>query len=313
MCVVFGVLLGCARPPPQVPSPGGERSSRFPSFPARPRAGASQGFWAHWSDGRAELSGYRATVNRYGELRPAEVVLVYVTEPMNRRTWIKDDDAAVHERVVVLKLNASLKFQTGVYPYSVLTSVFSPVERYRDEAFAPVKLSLSVQEWCGHVFQALWPGDDHFVSQTMSYFASEGETREEVRTPPGTLYEDALLLQLRELDGPFAGGRDWRGTIVPSLWSSRRAHRALRPVEASITRSTAERDGTPVTRFTLRYADVTRSYDVERALPHRVVAWSASDGEEARILGTERLPYWQLNRNGDERERRRFGLSPTSP
>ncbi len=313
--VLLGLLaLACARPAPRAPSPPDvAASSRFPSLPARPRAGASRDFWARWSDGRAELSGYRATVNRYGELRPAEVVLIYVTEPMDRRTWIKDDAAPEAERVNVLKLNASLKFQTGVYPYSVLTSVFAPVDRYRDEAFAPVKVSLSVQEWCGHVFHAVWPGDDRFASQLMSYFASEGEAREEVPTPRGALYEDALLIQLRELDGPFAGGGDWRGALVPSLWSARRAHRALRPVDATITRARAERDGAPVTRFTLRYADVTRTFDVETAAPRRVLAWSASDGEEARLVATERLPYWQLNHNGDERERARFGASIPSP
>jgi hypothetical protein len=304
------VALGCTRPtPPAATAASAEAHARFPAFPAQPRQGASSAFWSRWSDGNAELSGYRATINRYGEMRPAEVVLIYVTEPMNRQTWIKDDDASPRDRVNVLKLNASLKFQTGVYPYSVLTSVFSPVERYRDEAFAPVKLSVSVQEWCGHVFHAVWPGDDRFTSQVMSYFASEGEAREEIPTPRGALYEDALLIQLRELDGPFAGGRDWRGSLVPALWATRRAHHPLRPVDATIARSQATLDGAPVTRFELRYADVTRTFDVEVALPHRVLAWRGSDGEDVRLVRTERLPYWRLNHNGDERQRESFGVA----
>jgi len=315
-CIALAALaaLGCARPaPPAATAASADAHARFPPFPAQPRQGASPAFWARWSDGNAELSGYRATVSRYNELRPAEVVLIYVTEPMNRRTWIKDDDAPAPDRVNVLKLNASLKFQTGVYPYSVLTSVFSPVERYRDEPFAPVKISLSVQEWCGHVFQAVWPGDDRFSSHVMSYFASEGEAREEVPTARGALYEDALLIQLRELDGPFAGGRDWRGSLVPSLWATRRVHRALRPVEATITRSQATLDGAPVTRFELRYADVTRTFDVEVAAPHRVLAWHGSDGEDVRLVRTERLPYWRLNHNGDERQRESFGAAVQGP
>ena len=314
-CIALAALaaIGCTRPAPPPATASAPERARFPSFPASARQGASPAFWAHWSDGNAELSGYRATVNRYGEMRPAEVVLIYVTEPMNRRTWIKDDDAPAPDRVNVIKLNASLKFQTGVYPYSVLTSVFSPVERYRDEPFAPVKISLSVQEWCGHVFQAVWPGDDRFASQVMSYFASEGEAREEVPTARGALYEDALLIQLRELDGPFAGGRDWRGSLVPSLWAARRAHRALRPVDASITRSSATLDGAPVTRFELRYGDVTRTFDVEVAAPRRVLAWRGSDGEDVRLVRTERLPYWRLNHNGDERRRESFGAAVTSP
>jgi hypothetical protein len=64
------LALGCARPV-AAPTPAQPREAqRFPSFPARPTASASAAFNARWSDGRAELTGYRATVNRYGELRP---------------------------------------------------------------------------------------------------------------------------------------------------------------------------------------------------------------------------------------------------
>ena len=126
---VLGLLLGCSRPAPAPVTPAARSTSieRFPVWPARPRASAGQGFSRAWSDGRAELSGYRARVNRYGEMRDAELVLIYVTEPMDRRTWVKDDDAPAEHLVDVLKLNASLRFQTGVYPYSVLTSVFAPL------------------------------------------------------------------------------------------------------------------------------------------------------------------------------------------
>lgn len=304
------LAVACSRPvtaPPPAATHAAE-APRFPAFPARPTARASEAFNTRWSDGRAELSGYRATINRYGEMRPAELMLLYVTEPMNRRTWIKDDAAAGDDRVGVIKLNMSLKFQTGVYPYSVLTSVFAPVDRWRADAFSPVKISLSVQEWCGHVFHAVWPGDDRFTSHILSYFASEGETRDEVSTPAHALYEDALFIQLRELDGPFADGHDWRGALVPSLWNARRAHRPLAAVDATIVRTRTTLDGADVNRFEVRYGDVTRTVDVETAEPHRILAWRCSDGEEARLLRTTRLPYWQLNHNGDERHREEFGL-----
>ncbi len=315
----LALALGCSRasttPAPPVrsaavdPTPSAE-GRRFPSLPERPTATAGEAFTRAWSDGQAELSGYTARVNRYGEMRDAELVLVYVTEPMDRATWIKDDDAPPERRVNVLKLNASLKFQTGVYPYSVLTSVFSPVDRYRAEPFAPAKISLSVQEWCGHVFYAVWPGEDRFTEQLMSYFASEGERRREVTTPAGALYEDALLIQLRELDGPFAGGRDWSGSLVPSLWSIRRAHVEGAPVAATITRERATVDGHPVNRFVLRHAGATRTIEVEADGAHRVLGWRGSDGEEARLLRSTRMAYWRLNHEGDEAQRRLFGVDP---
>src|SRR5438105_1116245 len=102
------------------------RAGDGPSWPERPEARAGEAFDAVWRDGRAELAGYRASVPRYGALRNAELVLIYVTEPMDRRTWIKDDAAREPNRVDVLKLNASLEFLTGIYPYSVLTSGLAP-------------------------------------------------------------------------------------------------------------------------------------------------------------------------------------------
>ncbi len=281
---------------------------RYPAFPDRPSVLASDAFHAAWDDGRAEMSGYHATVPRYGELRNGELVLVYVTEPMDRRTWIKDDDVPAPERVTVLKLNASLKFQTGIYPYSVLTSVFAPIDGYRPERFSPVKVTLTAQEWCGQVFQGVWPGDDRYVEQVFSYFASEGESRDEVPTAPGTLYEDALLIQLRELDGPFASGHDWSGSIVPGLWYTRRAHHPLRPVAASITRTRETLAGAGVHRFVLRYGTFTRTFDVEATGAHRVLAWRTSDGEDVRLLRTARLPYWQMNHGADVGHRADLGL-----
>lgn len=282
-----------------------------PELPPRPSATASSEFWAVWGDGRAEMSGYRGVVSRYGELRQAETVLIYVTEPHDRRTWIKDDDVSDEHRVQVLKLNHNVRFLTGIYPYSVLTSVFAPVDAYATERFAPAKVSLTAQEWCGHVFTGIWPGRDRFVYSGLSYFASEGETTESVDVPRDTLYEDALLVQLRELDGPFNGGDDWQGNLVPMLWRTRQAHEPVRAAAARITRAHEERDGTEVTRFTIQQGDYQRVIDVERALPRRIVSWSASDGEEMRLLGTSRLAYWQLNHNGEERLRQELGLAPT--
>jgi len=270
---------------------------------AGPAATASPAFWKVWGDGKAELSGYAVTTTRYGAPREGRIVLIYVTEPMDRRNWIKDDagDVPVEERVNVLKLNNVLKFQTGIYPYSVMTSVFAPVDALAAERFAPAKIAMSAQEWCGLVYQKVIPAPEAFASEVRSYFHAEGDRDATVKTPPGTLYEDALLIQLRELDGPFAGGKSWSGSIVPSLWSQRKSHAALGPVAATIKREEATRNGAPVTRFTLLYGSVATTYDVEKAAPRRVLSWKTEGGDEAKLLKTARLPYWQLNGPGDEK------------
>lgn len=280
------------------------------AMPATPSRGASSEFWTGWGDGRAELSAYRITTPRYGEPREGELVLIYVTEPHDRRTWIKDDAVDEPHRVEVLKLNASLKFMTGVYPYSVLTSVFAPVDAYFEERFQPVKISMSAQEWCGHVFHELWAGRSGFRALRLSYFAEEGERVRDQETGGGVLYEDALLIQLRELDGPFAGGGDWSGRIVPGLWESRRGHTTLEPVAATIERGSGEREGAPVTRFVISYGSFSRTVEVERDPPRRILGWTTSDGEDVRLVGSRRLAYWRLNGTEDPDLRATLGLDP---
>lgn len=295
------------------PAPAAVSAATRPALPLRPSGHATSAFWSTWADGKAELSGYHATVPRYRALHDAELVLVYVTEPLDRETLIKDDAAPAPRRLPVMKLNISLKFQTGIYPYSVLTSVFAPVDGYFDERFAPAKLTMTAQEWCGHVFEGMWVGPSAYAREGISYFADEGEVRETVSTAPGALYEDALLIQLRELDGPFLGGAaEWHGEVIPSLWRTRRTHAPARPLRATITRAA----GT----FTLRFDEsgFTRTFEVEQAGAHRILAWRTSDGEDVRIMRTARLAYWRMHDPGDEAHREEIGedahpLPPATP
>jgi len=272
---------------------------------------ASASFRGRWFDGNAELSGYQVTQPRYGELRSGQLVLTYVTEPMNKTTRIKDDDAVKDNRLDVIKLNANLSFLTGIYPYAVMTSVFAPIDRWQGEdAFSPVKITTTVQEWCGHTFHGIWPGDAEIGERLMSYFASEGETNRLIPRPSKTLFEDALLIQLRELDGAFAGGGNWDGYVVPSLWRIRRAHVPVVPLAASITRTSIRKQDTEVTQFTLVMGAFTKVIDVEAGGDHRILGWTTSDGETAQLLSTAKLPYWQLNHTGDESHRQELGLKP---
>lgn len=308
----FSLLLAaCAPAPPPPVAPGSVPApAEVVALPGRPSDRASSEFWETWGDGRAEMSGYRATTMRYGAPRASEVVLIYVTEPHDRSTWVKDDEAPRGRRVNVLKLNHYESFQTGIYPYSVMTSVFSPVDGFGRGRFQPVKLTLTAQEWCGHTYHALWPGAARVRSTLLSYFASEGERSEVVEVPEGTLYEDALLIQLRELDGPFAGGATWQGRLVPTLWQGRVSHQPLRPVPATITRADTVLNGAAATRFTLQAdSGYVRTFFVEQVAPRRVLAWETSTGDRADLLRTERLPYWTLNGPGDERYRAALGLS----
>lgn len=310
--LVFGfamlALLGCSEDWTPLDGSLLTELDAFTGLGRAPSAGASEAFWEHWGDGRAELSGYRVTVARYGEPRAGEMSLIYVTEPHDRRSWIKDDAVAAPNRVEVLKLIRSTQFLTGIYPYSVQAVTFAPVEAWREERFQPVRINLDVQEWCGAVSHRVWPGPGRLRSLRLSYFAGEGETLTETEIPRGTLFEDALLIQLRELDGSFNGGEDWEGWLLPDLWFLRTTRDPVEPVRATISRSLGERQGVPVTHFLLEAGDYWRRFDVETAPPRRILGWEASTGDSAELLGTERLAYWSLNAVGDESYRETLGL-----
>ena len=52
---------------------------------------------------------------------------------------------------------------------------------------------------------------------------------------------------------------------------------------------------------------------VERAHPHRIVKWTCSNGEQAELLGADRLTYWQMNREGFQTALTKLGLTPRGP
>ena len=86
------------------------------------------GFYAHWADGKAEISSYEVVQPRYGELRQGYGVMIFVTESLHRQTFIKVDSPTPEtDQFYALKLNHILNFTTGIYDYSVMTSVFSQV------------------------------------------------------------------------------------------------------------------------------------------------------------------------------------------
>ena len=64
-------------------------------------------FWQTWSDGQAEVSGYRLVQPRYGQSRTGHAVLIYVTEPFSRKKKVKVDRYTPNnpDHFTVLKLN----------------------------------------------------------------------------------------------------------------------------------------------------------------------------------------------------------------
>ncbi|MDX1907220.1 MAG: hypothetical protein SF053_09325 [Bacteroidia bacterium] len=265
----------------------------------------------YWYQGLAELSSYDLEQARYGELRQGEAVLVFVTEDFSRSKQVKLDnaEAAGADRLPVLKLNMTKKFLTGIYPYSLMLSVFTPTDYLREPR--SVKTTMTVQEWCGHVFNQLNLDKDHYRLRGFSYFESEGD---EDKKLPLALLEDELWTLIRIAPDRLPTGKV---TLIPGAFYSRLKHRPIEPQAATL--ALTEQAG--VMTYTLTYEAANRSLKINfnKAFPHEITSWEESypDGwsPDSPVLTTRATlrkrilaPYWTLNHNTDLSKRADLGL-----
>lgn len=291
------------------------------AFPGAARADGSA-FWAAWGDGKAELNGYSLRMPRYGQMRDGSLVLIYVTEDFSDSARVKADPGKHPATDVypVLKLNAVRKFQTGIYDYSTMLSAFVRVDNATPGGGPLRKLSFSSQEWCGQVYQQVLVKEGQLASTSHSYFDGEADESRTLDWPAGRspLSEDELPLRLRS----FAGQPDLlqpgeRRTLpmLKSLLTVRLLHQPLGIGEGTIERRREiETQVTPAGTFKVFTYVVTSpggdrgTFHVEAAPPHRLVHYRWESGEEALLVGSKRLPYWQLNQNGKEALLQQLGL-----
>ncbi|MDG1572790.1 septum formation inhibitor Maf [Robiginitalea sp. M366] len=285
-------------------SPSPEPAALATPEPPAPKP-LPEGFREYWYAGEAELSSYDLQQARYGEIHPGHAVLVFVTEPFDPQKQVKDDQADA-QSVSVLKLNRTKKFLTGIYPYSIMSSIFYPV---RDQQHA-LKATTSVQEWCGQVFAQLNNGEDFHI-RAFSYFESEGDQDLHL---PKSQFEDELWARLRIRPDSLPTG-DLE--VLPALEFLRLRHQPFRAYPA---RATLGKAG-PVRTYTLEYPGLQRTLEIrfEAAFPHTILGWSESypsgfgPGSEiltttAELRTTLKSPYWQQNSLADARLRDSLGL-----
>jgi hypothetical protein len=279
---------------------------------------ASSTFWAHWGDGRAEMSGYRLVQPRYGAPRTGSAALIFVTEDMSDSLRVKADPGRHPAADVypVLKLNAVRHFQTGIYDYKVMTSTFARVA-----AGWPVeKVSFSSQEWCGHVYHQILPRSGRLDGLFHSYFDGEADGQDSLPQPEGGVMEDVVPILARGWGSAYLRpGESRTVAFLPSLLRARLEHRKLEWGRALISRAAATTTmKVPAGSFEVAVWTVaeeggrTSTYQIEAAAPYRLVRWSTDAGEEGTLLGSTRLAYWKLNGPGGEAHLAEMGLKPGS-
>lgn len=261
---------------------------------------------AYWYSGKAEITSFHLEQARYGEIHEGTAVFVFVTEPFSPTNFVKADNPGSND-VSVLKLNQTRKFNTGIYPYSIMTSSFFPFR----EGDHSIKVSLSSQEWCGHTYMEVRNQKmTHFQVDIDSYF--EGESQKGYSSPVAFMEEDIwTMIRIRE-DLPTG-----KISIYPSLLASRLLHKEYKPYvcNASI------KDQGSSTFYTLEYPELDRTLKIEfeKAHPHKIIGWTETNysgfGSNKKQLTTTATrmktissDYWNHNSVADSTFRKELNL-----
>ncbi len=271
-----------------------------------PKIQTPENFDAYWQSNGAEISSYKLEQARYGEVHSGTAVLVYVTEPFSSSKQVKLDNYknAGDDRVNVLKLNMTKKFITGIYPYSMMLSTFSPLD-----GSPMIKSTTSSQEWCGHTWLQLNRQDSGYRYSGFSYFESEGDQNGEL---PNGLSEDQLWTQIRVDPNNLPTGEL---ELLPATFFLRLKHEPLKSRNCTATLS--ENEG--VMTYDLNYDDRSLSIRFEKNLPYRILGWEEtypsgfgnpeSLTTTATLINSIRSRYWGKNSNADRKLREQLGLS----
>ncbi|UII22180.1 hypothetical protein [Fulvivirga ligni] len=254
-------------------------------------------FKEHWFDGKAEVAVYNLSQSRYGEERKGKATLIFVTEPFSRYKQVKIDHAedAGNDKVNVMKLNFVKKFTTGVYPYSMMLSAFTPVELQKDSS--TFKVSMSSQEWCGHTFAQLNLNHDKYKVSLFSYFETEGDEQVETKK---VMLEDEVWSRIR-IDYESLPQGEFE--MLPGLFYTRLQHKPLEPevVNASLIKDANSG------LYKLEFEGRTLEIVFNLKFPHEITAWKETfvgrGGKQyttsAQLDRKLFIDYWTKNHNQD--------------
>jgi len=268
----------------------------------------------YWYQGKAEINRYVLEQNRYKDVHPGEAVLIFVTEDFRSDIQVKSEGADPAQAVSTLKMNAIRRFPTGLYDYSIMTSVFTPVEGNEKRT---MKVSMSSQDWCGQSFMQLNLAKNQYEVQLRSYFESEGDRNFSVEA---AVLEDELFNRIRIQPDALPQG-DF--AILPSAFISRLMHLDYEKVAAKgkvEAYAGSDFEGENLLLYRVEMPSINRNLKIvfEDQSPHRIVGWTDSypSAFDGKVRSTKAVldhhiqsAYWQQNRLSDMEKRAELGLS----
>ncbi len=250
-------------------------------------------FKDYWFDGKAEITSYKLMQERYGEIREGTAVNIFVTEEFLPEEQVKANTSSTTNSLV-MKLNQMKNFNTGIYPYAIMSSSFSPISTTGHA----LKISNSVQEWCGQVYMQLNNRND-FEIEAHSYFEGEADQKLSLQK---TWLEDELwnLIRINPEELPTGDL-----SVIPSFEYIRLRHKEIKEYKAFANL----KQGDSITVYTLNYIDLQRQLQLffKSRFPYEIEKWEEvnvskqNDTLRLRTTATKRnrmkIDYWNKNRN----------------
>jgi hypothetical protein len=250
----------------------------------------------YWYSGKAEITSYKLTQARYGEIHKGSAVNIFVTEDFLAQKQVKAD-AQKKTNISILKLNTSKKFNTGIYPYSLMTSTFSPI----DIAKKALKISFSAQEWCGNTFVQL-NNKDNFQIDFHSYFETNSDKTIILKK---AILENEVWNQIRISPKKLPLGKL---QIIPSFEYLALNHKKIQAYEA--VASLQEKEN--FISYTITYPTLERTLSIKtsKEFPYYIESWEETSISRGKTLTTKAIKiktilsaYWRKNGVADVEER----------
>ena len=267
----------------------------------------SSHFNDYWHTGKAEVASYDLAQSRYGEIYQGNAVLIFVTEDFSKARQVKLDypQKSIKDKVKVLKLNFTKKFNTGIYPYSIMQSIFTPIDR--SKYTNSLKITMSSQEWCGHIYTQLNLKKDIYEGTSFSYFEQEGDKQ---WTMNKTLLEDEIwnLIRLNYQSLPTGEVK-----VIPGIFHSRLLHK---PLQITKAKASLMEQGEEMT-YRLDYKGENKSLSItfDKAFPHKILSWKEITSTNGKVFTTKAIlkktlhvDYWNKNKNKHAYLRDSLGL-----
>ena len=258
-------------------------------------------FNAYWYKGKAEITSYKLSQVRYGETYEGTAVNIFVTENFLPEKQVKadyDND----NNIPVLKLNNTKKFVTGIYPYSLMTSTFSPINTNKEA----IKISFSAQEWCGNTFVQL-NNREKFQIDFHSYFETNADQKILLEK---NILENELWNQLRISPENLPLGNH---LIVPSFEYLALNHQKIKSYKAT---ATLKEEG-HLSKYIIHYPELKRTLIIKftKEFPYTIESWEEKSVQRGKTLTTKaekiktiKSAYWSKNGVTNINERKELGL-----